>query len=103
MKDLFPDMPAGISAAELRDNLDEWLENPFWAEYYYGAPSDRCRLFIALEFRHSDYEDDASARTMDGIEEKMDAAELRYLLKYCGNNPRKKALHDRIAAAESGH
>ncbi len=100
MKELFPDLPAGICAAELRDNLDEWMGNPYWAEYYHDAPSDRCRQFITLEFWHSEHEDDASAQAMDTLEEKMDATELRHLLKYCGNNPRKKMLHDRIVALE---
>ena len=35
---------------EMERILKEWLENPFWREYYEEAPSDRCRELIALEF-----------------------------------------------------
>lgn len=83
---------------EVRSILEDTLENPYWAAYYHGAPSDRCREFIALEFYYSEYEDEEVGAEMDRIEEKMDAAELRHLLKHCGNNPRKKVLHDRIDA-----
>ena len=82
---------------KIRENLAEWLENPYWAEYYAGAPSERCRRFIELEFWYSDYEEEEAGTEMDRLEEEMDAEELRHLLKYCGNNPRKKALLDRIA------
>ena len=81
---------------EVRAILEDTLENPYWAAYYHDAPSDRCREFIALEFYYSEYEDEDTGEEMDRIEAVMDAAELRHLLKYCGNNPRKKALHDRI-------
>ena len=87
-----------ISEKEIRGILREWLENPYWAAYYREAPTARCRRFIALEFRYSEYEDDASAREMDQIEERMDIPELRWLLKHCGHNPRRKRLHDRIEA-----
>ena len=81
---------------EVRIILEDTLENPYWAAYYRDAPTDRCREFIALEFYYSEYEDEETGAEMDLIEAEMDAAELRYLLKYCGHNPRRKALHDRI-------
>ena len=83
---------------DIQSSLQEWLENPYWAEYYTGAPSDRCREFIALEFYCSDFEDEASAAGMDRIEAEMNIPELRWLLKYCGNHPRRKILQDRITA-----
>ena len=43
-----------IDRDKVRANLAEWLENPSWAEYYGGAPSERCREFIALEFYYSE-------------------------------------------------
>ncbi len=87
-------------AGAVKTVLDEYLENPYWAEYYRSAPSDRCREFIALEFYFSEYEDEEAGETMDGIEEQMDAEELRYLMKYCGNNPRKGMLARKIAEKE---
>ena len=80
--------------------LREYLENPYWEAYYRDAPSDRCREFIALEFFYSGHEDEKTGEAMDLIEEQMDAVELRHLLKYCGNNPRKRVLLRRIAEKE---
>ena len=87
---------------ETGNSLDEWLQNPYWAEYYNGAPSERCRSFIALEFSYSDHANGETAEAMDRIEEEMDIAELRHLLKYCGENPERKRLQDRITALERG-
>ena len=86
---------------DIQENLKEWLENPHWAEYYSSAPAGRCREFIALEFFFSETEDEEAGEEMDRIENEMDAAELRHLLKWCGNNPRKEILARRIAELES--
>ena len=43
-----------IDMDDIQRNLQEWLRNPFWAEYYRSAPSARCREFIALEFWYSE-------------------------------------------------
>ena len=85
---------------KVRDNLAEWLKNPSWAEYYGGAPSERCREFIALEFYYSEYEEEEASEAMDWIEDEMDAEELRYLFARCGNNPRKGVLARKIAERE---
>ena len=85
---------------KVRENLAEWLGNPSWAEYYGGAPSERCREFIALEIYYSEYEEEEAAEAMDGIEDGMDAEELRYLFSRCGNNPRKGVLARKIAERE---
>ena len=85
---------------KVRENLEEWLKNPSWAEYYGGAPSERCREFIALEFYYSEYEEEEASEAMDGIEDEMDAEELRYLFARCGNNPRKGVLARKIAERE---
>ena len=85
---------------KVRENLEEWLKNPSWAEYYGGAPSERCREFIALEFYYSEYEEEEAAEAMDGIEDGMDAEELRYLFSRCGINPRKGVLARKIAERE---
>lgn len=85
---------------DIQRNLEEWLKNPFWAEYYRSAPSDRCRQFIALEFYNSGKEDDEACEAMDAIEEQMNAEELRHLMNYCGNNPRKGILARKIAEME---
>ena len=78
------------------ENLKEWLENPFWREYYEGAPSDRCRELIALEFMYSEEEQDDLIPEMENIEKELALEDWRHLYRYCGDNPRKKAIHDRI-------
>lgn len=90
-----------IDRDDLQKNLEEWLKNPYWAEYYRSAPSDRCRQFIALEFYCSEYEDGEVGEVMDEIEERMNAEELRHLMNYCGNNPRKGILARKIAEREN--
>ena len=85
---------------KVRENLAEWLKNPSRAEYYGGAPSERCREFIALEFYCSEEEDEEVGEAMDEIEEQMNAEELRHLMNYCGNNPRKGVLARKIAERE---
>ncbi len=80
--------------------LEEWLKNPYWAEYYNSAPSDRCRQFIALEFYNSEEEDEEAGKAMEAIEEQMNAEELRHLMNYCGNNPRKGSLARKIKEKE---
>ena len=89
-----------INQNDVQENLKAWLENPFWAEYYNGAPSDRCREFIALEFYCSEYGEDEAGGTMDAVEETLDVGDLRYLFRCCGNNPRRGILARRIAERE---
>ena len=89
-----------IDRDDVRKNLEEWLKNPSWAEYYGSAPSDRCREFIALEYYYSEYEDDEAAEAMDTIEETLDLDDLRHLYRYCPPNPRKGVLARRIAEME---
>lgn len=89
-----------IDMDEVRSILDDTLENPYWAEYYNGAPSDKCKEYIALEFYYSEYEDDETADAMDEIESQLSAEDLRWLMKFCGNNPRKGVLARKIAELE---
>ena len=94
-------MSGVVNGKKVRKNLEEWLGNPYWAEYYRGAPSEKCREFIALEFYFSEYGDEEAAGAMDRIEEELDAAGLRYLMKCCGNSPRKGILARKITEKEA--
>ena len=76
--------------------LNEWMKNPFWREYYELAPSEKCRELIALEFIYSDYQSDEIIQEMRQTEKELDLADWQHLYRYCGNNPRKKMIHDRI-------
>ena len=80
--------------------LNEWLKNPYWAAYYRNAPSARCRKFIALEFWYSENEDEEAGEAMDRMEEEMTVDDLRYLIKFCGNNPRRGVLERKIREKE---
>ena len=86
----------GIPLAAFRQNLEEWLENPHWREYYESAPSDHCRLLIALEFWYSETGSNAAVEAMRIAEEGLSLDDWQHLYKYCGNNPRKAVIHDRI-------
>ncbi len=86
--------------------LEKWLKNPAWREYYEQAPSEKCREFIALEFcyseaRCSDEESEEILREMRRTEETLELADWKHLFRYCGNNPRKKTIHDRMAELEA--
>ena len=91
-----------IDWEKVRENLEEVLENPAWMEYYREAPSDKCREFIALEFYYSEYEEEETAEEMDRLEAELDIPDLRHLMAWCGNNPRKGILDRMIREKEAG-
>ena len=76
--------------------LNEWLENPYWREYYEKAPSEKCREVIALEFLYSELEEDEVLEQLDEAEKELSLDDWLYLYKHCGNSPEKKRIHDRI-------
>lgn len=90
----------GIPAAGLKENLGKWIKNPAWREYYETAPSELCRLVISMEFWESEYESDTAANAIKIMEERLSAEDWRHLYRYCGNNPRKEYIHDRIMDLE---
>ena len=90
----------GIPAAGLKENLGEWLKNPTWREYYETAPSELCRLVISMEFWESEYESDDAANAIKIMEKRLSEEDWRHLYRYCGNNPRKEYIHDRIMDLE---
>ena len=86
---------------EVREILEETMENPFWAAYYNDAPSDRCKEYIALEFYYSEYEDDETARALDQMENDLAIEDWKHLLKYSGNNPGRGKIAKRITELEN--
>ena len=80
----------------LKEILALYLENPYWREYYETAPTELCREYIALEFYLSDYESEEALAEIRRIEDILGLDDWRHLYKYCGNNPRKKLIRDRI-------
>ena len=86
----------GIPMEAFRQNLNEWLENPSWREYYETAPSIECQTLIALEFWYSETESKAAVEAMEGVEEDLKLEDWKHLYKWCGNNPRKGVIARKI-------
>ena len=80
------------------ENLREWLENPHWRMYYEGAPSEKCRERIALEFLLSEDETEETAAELDRTEAELSLEDWQYLYRFSGNNPERKKIHERIIA-----
>lgn len=81
---------------KLRNVLDGFLEDPYRAEYYGNAPSFGCRMYIAYQCYHSEYEDEVSAAGMDRVLSHLDTTEVNWLLKYSGHDPERGRLEQRI-------
>lgn len=82
----------------LRACLDHWLRNPYWNKYYITAPSQLCREYIALKFwnsHHPDYHP-AILEERKRIEDEMRLEDWQHLLEYCGNNPWRLKVKNRI-------
>ena len=89
-----------IDTKEVKSILDDTLENPYWAGYYNGAPSDKCKEYIALQFYYSEYEDDDAAEAMDAMEADLTLDDWKHLLKYAGNTPEHGRILKKIEALE---
>ena len=77
------------------ENLSEWLENPYWADYYYNAPSDFCKEYIAMDFYYSDTEDESVAADLDRMEDRLTLADWKYLLQF-STGPERAKIQKRI-------
>ena len=68
-----------VDTNAVKANLEDWLQNPSWAEYYDNAPSDGCKEFIAMDFYASETEDEDAFRAMDDLESSLSLEDLKYL------------------------
>ena len=75
--------------------LQEWLENPYWREYFEKAPSDKCKKVIVLGFVYSELETEESLEELDAAEKELALEDWQYLYRYA-HGPEKKRIHDRI-------
>ena len=82
------------------EGMKSWLENPYWLGYYEEAPTEICKTLVALEFYYSDTEDEEASELMDQMEGKLGLEDLKHLLKYCGQNPRRAKIAAAIAELE---
>ena len=68
-----------VNPRAVRENLNEWLQNPTWKEYYDEAPSQLCREYISLDFYASETEDEEAFKKMDRIIQDLRKEDLQYL------------------------
>ena len=81
-------------------NLQEWLENPYWASYYKEAPSENCKHYIALELYASDTDSDEAWKLMDDLEPKLTLEDWQHLLKYSSVGPGRAKILRKIEELE---
>ena len=81
--------------------LDQYPKNESWKEYYEKAPSDACKRCIEGEFVRSLFQDYGSEYDKDKLEATLDLEDWRWLYKWCGNNPRKGLIAEKIAELEA--
>ena len=77
-------------------------ENEYWKKMFEDAPSDECKMRIALNFYYSTFYDEAKDDqeffdTLQAVEDQMDIDYWKYLLKYQGNNPGVVKIKQKIA------
>ena len=89
-----------IDEEKVAETLKEWLENPYWAAYYDGAPSKACKQYVALSFYANDMEDEEAFAEMDQLEDKLDLSDWKHLLRFSGNDPNKVKIQKKIAEME---
>ena len=90
-----------IDRNKVEENLKNWLGNPSWREYYETAPSEKCREFIEMELYYSECGEEEAGEEMDRIEAELKIPDLRHLMNYAGNNPRKGYLARKIREKEA--
>ena len=78
------------------ETLREWLQNPYWREYFEKAPSEKCRDVIMLEFLYSEEETEEVEEVLDKAEKELKLEDWQHLYRWCGNSPERKRIHDRI-------
>lgn len=68
-----------INKQAVRENLDERLQNPTWKKHYDGAPSQKCREYIALDFYASETEDEEAFDALDAKLRELSREDVQYL------------------------
>ncbi len=69
-----------------------FLANPYWREYYETAPTEKCRAYIGLEYCNSNRESDAIREAMKQTEAELTREDWKHLMKYSGNDPRRRYI-----------
>ena len=99
----------GIDEKVVEQALSLFLRNSHWRAYYSGAPTDKCREFITFQFVDSmmaflSVDDGKMREETRGImlraERELMLADWRYLLLWCGKNPRYPYILEMIRSLE---
>ena len=77
--------------------LDIYLKNDSWKEYYEKAPSDACRRAITGEFVRSLNRVYGAEYSKEVLEAPLGLEDWKWLYRWCGSNPRKSYIAERIA------
>lgn len=86
-----------INEGKVEEAVEVFLKNNYWRGYYEGAPSDKCKRYIALEFYWS-YDENATDYKEEGdaMLQELTLTDWEYLYKYSGNNPWRTQCKKRI-------
>lgn len=76
-------------------------ENSYWNNIYEKAPSDVCKMRLALTFYASTFYEEASQdeeffETLQEVEDNLGLEDWEYLLKCQGNNPGRVKIKQKI-------
>ncbi len=71
----------------VKEAVEFFRKNPYWAKALDDAPSDLSRRHLELEFYASMYDVDDYVDEMKDIEEEMGIEDWKYLIQFAGNNP----------------
>lgn len=94
-----------IYAKDVQKAVALFRRNPYWREYYDGAPTERLKEWIGYQFYYSSsgIPEDEVVECMRRLEEELNWQEWEYLLRYAGNNPFKlkcRRMMERLKQAE---
>ena len=83
---------------ELKEAIESFLENPFWADYYWAAPSG-AKEVIALGFYMSSsdraHDDPEAQSTLQECRDALDPEDLDYLIHH-SPNPYERAFYRKM-------
>lgn len=89
-----------IYAKDVQEAVTLFCQNPYWREYYDGAPTERLKEWIGYQFYYSSsgIPEDEVVECMRRLEEELNWQEWAYLLRYAGNSPYKATVQRKIEA-----
>ena len=84
-----PELYPGIDLNAFEKNLRHWLAKPKCLEQYENAPSDLCRVRLALEYYSSEHDTEAVRKAIREVDAALMVYDMDYLYRYWGNNSRR--------------